>query len=135
MPKRFRNRFAPRGSEDRANSVDGGQDGLFDAQFLQPKQPQIGRHPVTGLDEYHITGYQLLGWYLISMTFTNHDCLGRPHVAQRIDGFFCLAFLIKTDNGIDDHYRDNDGSIDDMTEERPNAGRGYKDVNQDIMEM
>ena len=85
-------------------------------QFALVEQTQIGRHPVAGSENNHITGHQLAGLQALAMAAAPDRDLRCNALRQRRQRAFCLGFLPVADDRIDQHDTENHAGIRPFSE-------------------
>ena len=59
----------------------------------------------------------------------------REHLADALEGLFSLAFLDKTDNGVDYRHSDNYAGIHPFSEESLRHAGNQKNINENIIKV
>ena len=67
------------------------------------QQPQVRRHPITGLEYHHIPGHQLLGGQALDIASDSYLHHGHGQGLERRQGRFSPALLEITKQGIEQH--------------------------------
>ena len=112
-----------------------GQRGFIAAQFLAGEQPHIGRHTVACLQLYEIAGHQRDGIHAAQLSVALHQAHRRRHGENGAQGFFCLAFLNETDDAVDDDDRENNASVDIVSEHDAEPGAEHQHIDEEAAEL
>jgi len=99
------------------------------------EEPQVGGHAVAGLEQHHVPGHELPGVNAEFVTIATHGGFSSDHSRERLDGFFGLGLLEKTDDGVKDHDAENDRRIHPLAEEGRDANGQQQDVNERLVEL
>ena len=94
---------------------------LVDTQPAGLDQSQVGRHPVTGLEQHHVARYHRLGRYRLSPVAATYRCLRLDEVADRGQRPLGASLLDEADQRVHyDHRRDHHrvGAVPDSDRDR-----------------
>ena len=84
---------------------------------------------------YDVTGDHRLGRHdLPSAVAQDRGLLGQQ-IPDRLHGALRLAFLYKSDDGINDHHAEDNGGVHPVGQQRSNQAGSDEDVDEDIMEL
>jgi len=102
---------------------------------MRLQQAQIGGYLVAGLQQNDVTRHQVFTFNGMALIAAQHGSVRGQHLADGIHRIFSLAFLNEADDGVCDHYRQNDGRIRPMLQPARDEGGPEQHVDQDIVEL
>ena len=97
--------------------------GFIHVQIADLEKPEIGGHAVAGLEQHHVARHELLGVDAKFASVAAHGRFGGDHLGERLNGFFGLGLLEKTDDGVDEHDAEDDRRIHPFAEKGRDADR------------
>ena len=112
-----------------------GQNRLFDLEAARLDEPQIGGDTVARLDQHQIARHQVDGVNALSSPVTEHGGPWCEHPPDRLHRLFGAAFLNEADHRIDDHHRQDDAGINEMTQHRSHTGRANQHIDEQVVEV
>ena len=102
---------------------------------MAAQQAQICGHFVTRFQQHNVTRYQAVAFQCAALAVSNYRGLQCQHVANGVHGFFRLALLNHTNNGINNDHAKNDKRVYPVLQQcRQDTGYN-KNNNQQISEL
>src|SRR5690606_26051529 len=112
-----------------------GQDRLLNLQPVRLQQAQIGGDLVGGFQHDDVARHQLLTGDTATLSPAQYRGVRRQHLPDGVHGFFRLAFLNETDDGVGDYHRQNYYGVPQVAKQPRDHGGAQQDVYQDVVEL
>jgi hypothetical protein len=112
-----------------------GERGFVDTQLARLQQAHVGRKAVARGQQNDVTGHQTCGIDVVLPAVTQHHRARRQQVADCLQCPLGFSFLHETDQGVEQHDRNDDHAVDPMAD-RHSHHRGHDQHDQqEVVEL